>query len=62
MPLVENTSAEELYRFLDDLQVDIVALRRKKPSYNELASLYLDLLNTKISQSRYARNYTQIFD
>ena len=62
MPLVENTSVEELYRFLDDLQVDTVALRKKKPSYSELASLYLDLLNTKISQSRYARNYTQIFD
>lgn len=62
MPLVKRTSADDLYHLLGELEVDIDGLRKKKPSYNDLAKMYLDLLDAKLSKLPYAGNYTPPFD
>ena len=50
MGLVKGTAVSELYRLLAELGVDIDVLRKKKPSYKALATMYLDLLDAKISE------------
>ena len=62
MPLVKNATSEDLYKLLAELRADAIALRKTKPSFDTLAAMYLDLLNAKLSESRYARRVEQVFD
>ena len=62
MPLVKNATSEDLYKLLAELRADAIVLRKTKPSFDTLAAMYLDLLNAKLSESRYARRVEQVFD
>lgn len=62
MGLVRNTSAEDLYRLLEELKVDTVMLRKNKISYVKLAELYLELLDAKITNFPNARKYIPSID
>jgi hypothetical protein len=62
MGLLSDTTTEDLYRLFEEFQVDTVALRKKKISYNELAKLYLELLDAKITSLPNARKYSPIID
>lgn len=62
MPLVEKTSIEDLYRLLKALGADTDALRKKGTSYNKLATLYLKLLDERLSQSARSGSHSSILD
>jgi hypothetical protein len=47
---------------LRDLEVDIDSLRKKKPTYNDLATMYLELLDVKISELSKKRRHIPSFD
>lgn len=55
MPVVANTTAEELYEFLAEMRVDTEALKRAKTSYDELVKMYLYLLDVELIRFRHAR-------
>jgi hypothetical protein len=55
MPLIANTTSEELYGLLKDMNVDTTKLKRTKPSYDYLAKIYLELLDVELIRFRYER-------
>lgn len=55
MPLVANTTAEELYRLLAEMHVDTEAVKRAKTSYDELVKMYLYLLDVELIRFRHEK-------
>ena len=59
MPLVPNTTTEELYGCLAGMGVDTETLKRAKTSYDELVKMYLYLLDVELIRFRDERIIVQ---
>ena len=55
MPLLANTTTEELYARLADMGIDIEELKCAEKSYDELVKMYLYLLDVELMRFRHQR-------